>query len=251
MIEVSDVLGKVYEGTKHWSGYLQSFYDILTPSLTALGYDPVSGESSDNRLSRCDLISCLGHLGHTDTVGKCWMLWHHQQAGKVDLDQDIKKAVYKVVARTCKLEDTQRMMVMYEESSNAEVQKLLRCLATNNNPSIAQSILDWVMTDKVKMQDKTFFLAGVASTGWSGRSLVWRFFTANSQYWLGLYTTGRLLINLVRAVMGNGNANTEEEAETFQTWFSQHPIEGVERNIEQNLEAIRKIARLRKTLFNL
>ena len=61
------------------------------------------------------------------------MLWHHHQAGKVDLDQDIKKAVYKTVARTCKLEDTERMMIMYQESSNTEVQKLLRCLATNNN----------------------------------------------------------------------------------------------------------------------
>ena len=178
-------------------------------------------------------------------------MWHHHQdQGKTMTSQDVKKAVFSTVARTCRWETTEMMMKMYETSSSAETQKMLRCLALNNHPDTKSRVLDWVMSDRVKLQDKTFFLAGVASTDLTGRSLVWRHFVDNSDHWLSLYKTGRLLINLIRAVTGQGSANTREELEMFEKWFSENKIEGVERNIDQILEEIRSVAELRRSLFN-
>ena len=248
LCQVADSLEILYEARDKWSTYLQLFYQILSPSLDKLGYEPCVEDTEDVRLARSDLIARLGKLGHSDTVGKCWMLWHHDQGGhEVNMDQDIRRSVFSTVARTCRWEVTEMMIQMYNKTTSAEVRRMLRCLASNTNVEIAEKILQWLLTDEVKHQDKTFILAGVASTGWAGRQLAWNFFVENSPYFLNLYTTGRLLINLITAATGQGYANTSEEADKFEHWFEANQIEGVERTVQQILEETRKAASLRSS----
>ena len=177
------------------------------------------------------------------------MLWHQERAGKLELDKDIQRAVYATVARACKWEVTEQLMAMYRETESAETRRVLRCLVGNTDTEVAARVLDWMMGDDVKLQDKTFILAGVASTGRAGRELAWRFFQDNSRHFLSLFTSGRLLINLVTAAMGEGKANTAEEADKFEKWFRENKVEGVDRTVQQVIEEIRHVAALRDQLF--
>ena len=153
------------------------------------------------------------------------------------------------MARACKWEVTQHLITMYRDTESAETRRVLRCLAGNTDTEVAARVLDWMMGDDVKLQDKTFILAGVASTGRAGRELAWSFFRDNSRHFLSIFTSGRLLINLVTAAMGQGTANTTEEANMFENWFIENKVEGVERTVQQVIEAIRQVAALRETLF--
>ena len=217
--------------------------------LDRLGFVPLASDTEDDKLARSQLITRLGRLGHTETVGRCWMLWHQERAGKLELDKDIQRAVYCTVARACKWEVTQHLITMYRDTESAETRRVLRCLAGNTDTEVAARVLDWMMGDDVKLQDKTFILAGVASTGRAGRELAWSFFRDNSRHFLSIFTSGRLLINLVTAAMGQGTANTTEEADMFENWFMENKVEGVDRTVQQVIEEIRQVAALRETLF--
>ena len=122
-------------------------------------------------------------------------------------------------------------------------------MASNTDTEVAARVLDWMMGEDVKLQDKTFILAGVASTGRAGRELAWRFFQDNSRHFLSIFTSGRLLINLVTAAMGQGTANTNEEADMFEKWFRDNKVEGVDRTVQQVIEEIRQVSALREKLF--
>ena len=244
-----DTMGVLWEGRGQWAEHLELWYDVLVPSLKKLGFEPGPGESEDVRLARSQLIARLGRLGHTETVGRCWMLWLKERDGKLELDKDIQRAVYATVARVCRWEVTQQLIAMYRDTESAETRRVLRCLAGNTDTEVARRVLDWMIGDEVKIQDKTFILAGVASTGRAGRELAWRFFIENSQHFLSIYTTGRLLINLVTAAMGQGTANTVEEAAMFEKWFRENKVEGVDRTVQQVIEEIRQVAAMRDKLF--
>jgi len=244
-----DALGTLWEGRGNWAEYLDLWYKVLSPALENLGFVALASDTEDDKMARSQLIARLGRLGHTETVGRCWMLWHQERAGKLELDKDIQRAVYATVARGCKWDVTEQLMTMYRDTGSAETRRVLRCLAGNTDTEVAARVLDWMMGDDVKLQDKTFILAGVASTGRAGRELAWRFFRDNSRHFLSLFTSGRLLINLVTAAMGEGTANTAEEADKFEKWFRENKVEGVDRTVKQVIEEIRHVAALRDQLF--
>ena len=244
-----DALGTLWEGRGNWAAYLDLWYKVLGPSLESLGFVPLPSDTEDDKLARSLLITRLGRLGHTETVGRCWMLWHQERAGKLELDKDIQRAVYTTVARVCKWEVTEQLITMYRDTESAETMRVLRCLASNTDTEVAVRVLDWMMGKDVKLQDKTFILAGVASTGRAGRELAWRFFQDNSRHFLSIFTSGRLLINLVTAAMGQGTANTDEEADMFEKWFRENKVEGVDRTVQQVIEEIRQVSALREKLF--
>ena len=241
-----DALGTIWEGRAKWAEYLDLWYKVLGPAMDKLGITPLPSDTEDDKLARSQL---MGRLGHTETVGRCWMLWHQERVGKLELDRDIQRAVYATVARACKWEVTEQLIAMYRDTESAETRRVLRCLAGNTDTEVAARILDWMMGDDVKLQDKTFILAGVASTGRAGRELAWRFFKSNSGHFLSVFTSGRLLINLVIAAIGQGTANTTEEADMFEKWFRENKVEGVDRTVQQVIEEIRHLAALRDKLF--
>ena len=246
VLQASEVLENLYEGTPHWASFLTTFYEILAPSLELIGFQVhPAAEDYEDCLARSALIGRLGELGHTETVGRCWILWEKEQRGDIEVHPDIKGAVYSTVARTAKWDVVQVFMKKYSESESAEERRMLRCLACNTHSDIAEKILKWLLTDEVKHQDKTDFLFNVAYTGSAGRDLAWQFFIENKKLLLSLYTSGGLLTSLVMAATGAKTANTLEEAEKFEDWFKENKVPGTERTVQQVLEEIRKIAQLR------
>ena len=247
LVQASISMETFYEGTSHWASFLQTFYGILGPSLDKIGFQPPGPGTEDGGQiqARQALISRLGQLGHTDTVGRAWILWEKEERGEIVIHQEIRGAVFNTVARTAKWDIVQNMMMKYRQSESAEERRMLRCLATNNHTDIAQKILQWIMTEDVKHQDKTGFISSVSSTGRAGRQIAWQFFLDNQSELLSLYTSGGLLKSLIVAATGAQAANTEEEAEKFESWFRDHAVAGTERTVQQVVEEIRNIAQLR------
>ena len=247
VLQASDTLETFYEGTAHWASFLQTFYRILAPSLDKIGFHPPSSgtEECGQSQARQALIFRLGQLGHTDTVGRCWILWDKEQRGDEGIHPEIRGAVFNTVARTANWDIVQIMMMKYRDSESADERKMLRCLASNNHTDIAVRILKWMLTEDVRHQDKTGFIFKVSSTGSAGRQLAWQFFLDHRAGLLSLYTSGGLLKSLIVAATGAQAANTEEEAEKFESWFRENPVPGTERTVQQVVEQIRIIAQLR------
>jgi len=244
MLEVLSKLECLYEGTKQWVKFLELCYNILAPSLDTLGLVVKKGEEEGHGLARAGLIRMLGRLGHNETVGQCWVLWGDENRGRAGVDKDIRGAVYCTVGRTGKVEVTSKLMNMHKNSTRGEEKRMLgRALASSIHPEVSQEVLAWALSDQVKMQDRTFIIAGVADTGAAGRELAWQCFVKNAKMLLLQYTSGGLLKNLVRGVSSCGN--TVEEADRVEKWFGENYVEGVERTVSQVVEEVRDRAYLR------
>merc|ERR1712059_18223 len=160
------------------------------------------------------------------------------------VNKDIKLAVYSVVARTGKEEEIDILFSKYQESDRGEERRLLgSSLASCGDEEQRARVLKWAISDEVKLQDRTFILAGVASTGSDGREAAWQFSTSNSGPLLKQYTSGQLLKNLVLGVTRLGCSYTE--ADRFSAWFKEQGVVGVERTLEQAEEEVRARAAIR------
>jgi len=245
MLEVLGKLESLFEGTKQWAKFLEFCYKVLAPSLDSLGMVVVEGEDEGRGLARAGLIHMLGRLGHNETVGQCWVLWGDENRGRAGVHKDIRGAVYCTVGRTGKGEVIDKLMGKHKSSLRGDEKRMLgRALASSIHPEVAEQVLDWAMSDQVKLQDRTFVFSGVAATGAAGRELAWQTFVKNSKVLLLQYTSGGLLKNLVRGVSSYGN--TAEEAERVKRWFGENKVEGVERTVSQIVEEVRDRAYLRE-----
>jgi len=249
ILEVVEKLECLFEGTSRWSNFLQFCYKVLYPSLKKLGFAVKEGESESHSFSRSGLIQALGRLGHNDTVGQCWVLWGDEIKGRKEVHKDIQGAVYCTVGRTGKDEVIEKLMNRYNDSSSGDEKRMLgRALSCNTNPEVSQQVLDWAISDKVKLQDKTFIFAGVSASGVTGREISWQTFVKNSDSLLKMYTSGGLLKNLVKGVSNYGSSI--EEAMRIEQWFSENKVEGVERTVSQVVEEIKDKSKLRERVYN-
>jgi len=245
MLEVFSKLECLYEGTKQWPRFLELSYNILAPCLDSLGIVAQPEEADGTGLARAGLINILGRLGHSETVGQCWVLWGDECRGRGGVHKDIRGAVYCTVGRTGKGEVIHKLMEMYKNSVRGEEKRILgRALSSSIHPAVCQEVLEWAMSDQVKLQDRTFIVSGVAATGAGGRELAWQYWLKNSEALLLQYTSGGLLKNLVRGITSCGN--TREEADRVEDWFSKNKVEGVERTVSQVVEEVRDRASLRE-----
>merc|ERR1712025_672719 len=142
------------------------------------------------------------------------------------IHKDIKGSVYCTIGRTGKGE---------------EKRMLGRALSSSIHPSVCEEVLEWALSDQVKMQDRTFI---IAASGAAGREVAWQHWLLNSEALLLQYTSGGLLKNLVRGVTSCGNS--KEEASRVEKWFTDNKVEGVERTISQVVEEVRDRAFLRE-----
>jgi len=245
---ILDVLSKaegLFEGTKQWSKFLELSYSILVPSLDTLGMAVQAEECEGAALARSGLIYMLGRLGHSETVGQCWVLWGDECRGRGGIHKDIKGSVYCTIGRTGKGEVTKKLIEMYNNSLRGEEKRMLgRALSSSIHPSVCEEVLEWALSDQVKMQDRTFIISGVAASGAAGREVAWQHWLLNSEALLLQYTSGGLLKNLVRGVTSCGNS--KEEASRVEKWFTDNKVEGVERTISQVVEEVRDRAFLRE-----
>jgi len=245
MLEVVGKLECLYEGTQQWSKFLELSYKVLATSLERLGWEVKEDEEEGSALARAGLIHILGRLGHNETVGQCWVLWGDEVRARAFVHKDIRRAVYCTVGRTGKGEVVDKLMSKYNDTTRGDEKRMLgQALASSVHQELAERVLDWSLSEKVKLQDRTFVISGVAATGGAGRQLAWDWFVQNSSVLLLQYTSGGLLKNLVNGVTSCGNTN--EEADKVEKWFKENKVEGVERTISQVVEEIRVKANIRK-----
>ena len=244
---VLDVLGKLEELTEAspaWAGYLGVAYSVLRPSLTALGWEPVQGESGGTVLARAAIVQRLARLGCIETIGQCWVLWRREREGRASVQADLRRGVYSAIARAGGDAEMRQLISLYEKVENAEERRpLFTALAQSSQK---RQVLDWAISEQVRAQDKVFIIAGIASSGAEGRSLAWSFFKEKSDYLLEQYTSGQLLKMLVTGVTRYGT--NVEEADAFSAWFKDRGLVGVERSLAQAEEEVRTRANNRRRL---
>ena len=227
-------LEELVEGTKRWAPFLQLAYSVLRPSLHVLGWEAVEGEGAGAVLARGALVGRLARLGCTETVGRCWMLWRGERAGRGAVAPDLRLAVYGAVARAGGHEEVAALVELYNQAETAEVRRMLGAALAQS--SRQEEVLEWAVGEQVRSQDRVFVIAGVAAAGAEGRSAAWAAFRRHSAGLLRQYTSGQLLKVLVGGVTRHGGSR--EEAEEFTRWFEEQGVEGVGRTLLQAREEV-------------
>ena len=110
--------------------------------------------------------------------GEATRRWIREQRDRSqEIRLDIRGAVYRTVARTGGHKEFGVFRARYLAASRAEEKRLyLSVLACFTDFNVIKQLLDWSMSDAVKLQDRTLFIASIAESSPEGRNAAWRFF---------------------------------------------------------------------------
>ena len=124
-------------------------------------------------------------LGLYTVSGEASRRWiREQRDSSQEIRLDIRGAVYRTVARTGGHKEFAAFRARYLAASRAEEKRLyLSVLACFTDYNIIKQLLDWSMSDAVKLQDRTLFIASIAESSPEGRNAAWCFFKTRQ----GLY----------------------------------------------------------------
>eukprot|EP00088_Acartia_fossae_P017665 TRINITY_DN2008_c0_g1_i17.p1 TRINITY_DN2008_c0_g1~~TRINITY_DN2008_c0_g1_i17.p1 ORF type:complete len:305 (-),score=40.97 TRINITY_DN2008_c0_g1_i17:147-1061(-) len=237
LLGVFDSLEALVRDTKSWAGYLHLVYSTLTPILEKVGWSDAN-LSGNITFTQGAVIDRLGRLGHSDTCGEARLLFSREQRAGQRLNKSIRPAVYRSVAVTGGQAEKQYFMDLYHSAQrNEEKRMLLTVLGSFTNSQIVQELLDWSMSDDVKLQDRVFLISCLAETGLEGRAMAFKFFKDNFETLSKQYTSGSLLKRLVAGVVRN--FNTEQDLDNINEFFKLNPVPGAQMTLDQCLEDLR------------
>jgi len=245
LLSVLDDIESLVQETSAWAGYLQLAYSILLPILEKVGWEE---EKLDGNVSFTQgaVIQRLGKLGHNDTCGEASLLWQREERGGQPLGKSIRPAVYRTVASRGGHREMNYFLDLYRRvQRNEEKRMLLTVLGSFTNTEIMQQMLEWSMSDEVKLQDRVFLISCIADTGLEGRYAAFKFFQDNFSELSKQYTSGSLLKRLIKGVIKH--FNTTEDLNKIQLYFQKHNVPGALRTIEQCCEDIRLLVQARDT----
>ena len=122
---------------------------------------------------------------------------------------------------------------------------LLTVLGSFTNNNIMQQMLEWSMSEEVKLQDRVFLISCIAETGLEGRCAAFKFFQDNFTELSKQYTSGSLLKRLITGVIKH--FNTSQDLDNIIQFFQSHPVAGAQRTIDQCTEDIRNLIQSRES----
>jgi len=227
------------ESTKAYSGFLKMSTRILGPTLECVGWSSMEGEGN-KVFSRAAVIERLGRLGCVSTGGEASLLFWREEGGRDRVPMDIRCAVYRTVARkewSGRRRVFDYFMGLFKAADRSEEKKLLlSVLSSFTDEIIINQILDWCMTDEVKLQDRIFLINGVAENCADGRFAAWNFFKKNFDVLTTQFTSGSHLTRLVKGV--TRHFKTEPELQDIKAFFQEHPLAGAQMTVDQTLEDV-------------
>jgi puromycin-sensitive aminopeptidase len=156
-----------------FQGFVQAFF---SPAFGKLGWDPIPGESSDDREKRSTLIAMLGRI-----AGVPWMQEEAQRRveehldGVARLDPDVAAAAVRVAARNGDSRLYDRYVARMQAAATSDAQEEGRFrdgLTAFEDPALVARTAEGCFTGLIRTQDLGLMLVSLLGSR-HGRSATW------------------------------------------------------------------------------
>jgi len=188
----------VDEARARFEQFVDTYYG---PQLTALGWEPRTDESADDRLKRASVIAALGGIARTPAVrNEARTRLERYLADRASLDPNLASVVVGIAARDGDGALYERYLERKRSAKTdpEEEQRFLHGLAGFERPELIQRTLDLAIGTEVRAQDRPFLLAGLLGRR-ASRLAAWAFVRERWDHVVTLMDP-MLLQNLIRAL---------------------------------------------------
>jgi len=212
-----------------------------------LGWDPKSGEGHTVALLRPLVLDRLGRSGDEKVLAEARKRFKEYSEKKGDMIPDLRSMVFSLVGKYDGTAGYEALQKIFETSELSEVQRqALLAMSRSNDANLQKRVLEYGMSDKVRLQDFHMIFFGLATSA-TGQDTAWNFFKSNFKTLTEKYGSpgNPLLANSLKFAC---QAHcSEEKAKEIEDFF--HKTEtsvALNRPINQSLEGIRLNAGLLK-----
>eukprot|EP00640_Fibrocapsa_japonica_P000353 CAMPEP_0113937194 /NCGR_PEP_ID=MMETSP1339-20121228/3867_1 /TAXON_ID=94617 /ORGANISM="Fibrocapsa japonica" /LENGTH=883 /DNA_ID=CAMNT_0000939869 /DNA_START=46 /DNA_END=2697 /DNA_ORIENTATION=- /assembly_acc=CAM_ASM_000762 len=218
---------------------------LVVPLLSKIGWQAQSTDGHLTKLLRATALRLNSRFASkTPTVieeaQKRFNIWWEDHSNVEILPSEIKVSVFQIVLKNGGKAEYDKLKSYYDLADlTAEKKMVLNSIGAAPDLSLKQDVLDWCMSDSMKLQDFFYPMASVSGSGHEGVCLTWNFFqTRFEDLKAKLASASPSLMDAVIVYCVNGFC-TEDKAAEIDAFFVKNPLPSNTRKISQTVEAIR------------
>jgi len=215
---------------------------VFGPELDALGWTRQAGETEDVGAVRASVIQLLGATGRDPQVGaRVRTLVLDILANRRRIDPTLVQTIIPLAARTGDADLYDRFLAAYRRATSPdEQQRYLMALGDFPDPALVRRTVDFALSAEVRSQDAGGLL-GRTLTGDDGLERGWPIVSGRWNEVTRKVGPGFGMLGFVQSL---GDGCDSATAAALRTFFQAHPVDGVERTLEQVLERVESCAAL-------
>ncbi|KAF7263953.1 hypothetical protein GWI33_000819, partial [Rhynchophorus ferrugineus] len=228
-------LSQLLGSTEYREGYENYQKALLGKVYSRLGWNSQPGETHLDTLLRSLILGRMALLNDPNTIAEARTRLERHVSGKEVLPADLRSACYKTVLRAGGQQEFDTLLKLYRSTDlHEEKDRISRSLGSANSIELLNEVLNFAMSDEVRLQDKVFVIISVSLHA-KGRDLAWEFFKTQ---WVTIKEqfSGFLLTRLVKYL--TENFTTQERLRGVERFFQEHSAPGAERTVQQSVETI-------------
>ncbi len=213
---------------------------VFRPALAQLGWTRKPGEPEDVAAVRASLVGLLGVSGRDpDVIKRVRSMTLEIVDGRRRVDPTLGAVVVPVAAWQGDAALYDRLLRAYREAKSPDDrQRYLLALSAFVEPALVRRTVDLVLSPDVRSQDAGWMLGRTMA---GGLSETWPLISAR---WDDVVRKVGPGFGIMRVVQAVGESCDPAKAAEIRSFFEAHPVEGVERTLQQALERIASCAAL-------
>ncbi|MFA5987560.1 MAG: M1 family metallopeptidase [Candidatus Paceibacterota bacterium] len=233
-----DNMDNILWGEKSYEQYKKFAASLFDGIVAKVGWSKKDTDTHSDSLMRGLILVQAGKYGNKEVIEKAQLLFADYVKNGKHLDPDIRAAVYSLVAQNGGEDEYAKLMKLYDEATlQEERNRLASALCRFKQSSLIDKALRFILSDKVRNQDKPIVIAAVAANNF-GHDATWKFLKDNWGDFFQRYKDGHHLLGRIISSVVN-DFKTEKMAQDVEKFFSKNKAHGAERAIDQALELIR------------
>jgi len=212
-----------------------------------LGWDPKSGECHTDGMLRPLVLGRLGRSGDESVLTEARRRFKDYVDAKGDMVPDLRGVVFALVAKNDGQTAYDSLQAIFEKSDFSEVQRqALVSMARTVVPDLQKRVLDYAMSEKVRLQDLHMVFFGLSASA-NGQDSAWNYFKTDFKTLIEKYgNPGSPLLGYVLKFCCQSHCS-EEKAKEIEAYFKENDYSAaLHRSIKQSLESIHLNAGLLK-----
>lgn len=227
-------VANILAGTESEEKFRAYAREILKNITNHVGWAEKKNETHNQSLMRPLILGAASSFGNKNVIAEAKKKFKNRK--QKSIDADLRSVVYGTVVREGGIKEYKEILAMYNaEPLHEEKNRLLGALCTTRDKKLLKQTLEFIMSDKVRMQDRNSAFAGILISQ-HGRALGWDFIKKNWEKIGEAYGEGNhLLSRLISALSRNTNREIYNDIKKF---FKTNSAPSAERTILQTLEQI-------------
>lgn len=218
----------------------QSFAkDICKKIYTDLGWPSSVPSAEDHDITlHARIINILVMLGENSVIERAHRIHNDHLTKKQPIAADLRSVVYRAVASYGDEAAFNSLFELHKNAdSNEEKNRLLGCLGFALDRERAKRVIDFIMSDEVRLQDKPYSFGPIGSIH---PDLAFELIQDKKDFLREKYGSGVMLSRMIRVSLEH--FASEEMAQKISKFFEDNMFPGTERTVQQVLETIRNNA---------